>query len=153
MRAINMESARDWLRQTVVVDAAERQHIARAALAKNLGLNPDQYTRPFPGSPTVVNVSATEQTTAASAAPTPPVPPAPLPPASPQQPGGFVKLALVAALAAGTGAGGYFLGKPTPPAAAPTPAATAKAQDWEVKIKVVDGKLVPDGQPTPVVKP
>ena len=54
MNSQRIEEARDWLRQLFVWDVNMRQNYMRAAHAQHLGLDPAQYTRPFPGSPTVV---------------------------------------------------------------------------------------------------
>ena len=111
-------------------DYAQKLLLGRAAVAKGYGLKPEDYVSPMPGTSTVINV-------------TPPIqPPSVVPPS---RPAGLAKWILAAALAAGSaGTGGYFLGKPA------APPSTGKEQEWEVKVKVVDGKLVPDGQPVPV---
>jgi len=48
------ETVRDWLRQSFAWDFSEKQRIQRAAMATGLGMNPEQYARPFPGSNTTV---------------------------------------------------------------------------------------------------
>lgn len=48
------ETVRDWMRQAFAWDFTEKQRIQRAAMATGLGMNPEQYARPFPGSNTTV---------------------------------------------------------------------------------------------------
>jgi len=50
------ETARDWLRQCLAWDFAEKQRLARAAMATGMGFSPEQYARPFPGSATTISV-------------------------------------------------------------------------------------------------
>jgi hypothetical protein len=48
---VSVETLKEWCRQLFAFDAAQKQHILRAAAAKSYGLDPDKYTSPFPGSP------------------------------------------------------------------------------------------------------
>jgi hypothetical protein len=72
----SIEDTKTLLRDVLVWDAAEKGHMLRANMAKQLGLSPDQYARPFPGSSTVI-VMNNEQ---------PQPVPAPAPNAAPQAP-------------------------------------------------------------------
>jgi len=51
------DQARQWLRELFVWDQSEKQHLVRAAMAKGLGLMPEEYVRPFPGSSVVTNIT------------------------------------------------------------------------------------------------
>jgi hypothetical protein len=50
---------RQFLYDTHVDDVLQKQHILRAAMAQGYGLEPSSYTRPFPGSTTITNVTQT----------------------------------------------------------------------------------------------
>ena len=48
---------RQFLYDTHVDDVRQKQNILRAAMATGFGLDPGSYTRPFPGSTTITNVT------------------------------------------------------------------------------------------------
>lgn len=48
---------RQFLYDTHVDDVRQKQNILRAAMASGFGLDPGSYTRPFPGSTTITNVT------------------------------------------------------------------------------------------------
>lgn len=48
---------RQFLYDTHVDDVRQKQNILRAAMATGYGLDPGNYTRPFPGSTTITNVT------------------------------------------------------------------------------------------------
>ena len=119
------ETVRDWMRQSFAWDFAEKQRIARAAMAQGMGFNPEQYARPFPGTPVII-MSNEEKTAPPVASPAPGFLKSPA--------GKFIINALGTALlggAAGAGAvylsgGGYSVPKP---------------QEFEIQWKVVDSKM------------
>ena len=51
------DQARQWMRELFVWDQSEKQHLVRAAMAKGLGLMPEEYVRPFPGTSVVTNIT------------------------------------------------------------------------------------------------
>lgn len=140
----------DWFGQVMAHDFAEKKHIERAAMAKGIGFNPDQYARPFPGSVPSTTVVLETPVTPAGADPAKPVPPASPAAATSAQSGvqvpsgwsGSTKLGLAtllgAALAGGGGLVGSWLRGPTVSATAPVKPAE---QELQIRWWVEDGKM------------
>lgn len=122
-----------FLQDLFVHDTAVKQEIGRAAAAIGYGLNPYQYSRPFPGS-TTVNISEQQP---------PAVQPAPSAPRS-----GLTEKALLSALLLGGGGLAGWLashqgGAPALPVAPGTTISTPKGVEWEIRWKMgPDGKWI-----------
>ena len=146
----SIESTKDWLRQLLVWHTAQYQEIQRAALAKANGLDPKEYSRPFPGSPqsTTVIVGGEpgspppNQGAPMSSPPQGPPAPATSPPRS-GTPAWLTALLTAGALLAGAGGTGALalLRQPGPPAATP---ATGRAVE-PIHLKLAAWRLGADG--------
>jgi hypothetical protein len=145
-------SAKNWLRELFLWDTAQKQEVARAAMATGFGLNPQQYIKPFPGSNTsnVTNIGVTPPAVpqlspqvAPAVAPLASVPPPSVSPVSLARqllPGlGLAGLGLSGML--GTGLLTYFLSRPAtsvpaapipvvPAAVEPAPLSPPKPREW-----------------------
>lgn len=125
--AQSINDTKDWLRQLLVWDNNEKAAILRAGMAQNMGLDPSQYARPFPGTPQSVTLmsnqtpqqQAPQQQAMVSKNPNP----------------WLIALGMATGLLAGTA--GTIVGiksLPTPPAQVqPAPKAEPKAQEWQIK--------------------
>lgn len=117
------ETVRDWMRQSFAWDFAEKQRIARAAMAQGMGFNPEQYARPFPGTPVII--MSNEEKTVPVASPAPGFLKSPV--------GKLIVNALGTALLGGAAgaAAVYMSGGHSAP----------KPVEFELQWKVVDGKM------------
>ena len=159
----SIESTKDWLRQLLVWHTAQYQEIQRAALAKANGLDPKEYSRPFPGSPQSTTVivggepgspqptpGTPMSTPQQGPAPTPRAPDQTTPPAPPPKPGTPVWLtALLTAGSllvglAGPGALGFLQRTATAPA--PTQAGARSPAVEPIHLKLAAWRLGPDGE-------
>jgi len=145
--------AKRWLMELFAYDVGEKQRLLRAATARGYGLPGAEFSRPYPGSSTTVQMQSTTQPAApaASASPASPVSSTPSPPATDSgtagpasSPGvGSVAKAVTAGLTAlALAAGGVYAWTRTP-APVETPAAIAPAPtlapqeyqvDWHVDL-------------------
>lgn len=116
----SINDVKDWLRQLMVWDNAEKGHILRAGMAQNLGLDPAQYTRPFPGSPSTVTIMNTPTQPATLTGGQPMVSKTPNP--------WLIGFGILTGLLAG--AAGTFMGLKALP---DKPAIEQKAQEWQIK--------------------
>lgn len=149
---------RGWLQQAYAYHFAQVGAMQRASAARAMGLDPEKYGEPFPGSSSTVLVmsapplpeqppapAAPGETAGASPRQGAPVPPPYLPPATRGLPR-WAPWALSAGLALVTGGGGaglVALLRPTPtvsPVVTPSPA-TAPAMD-----RVYEWSIGPDGK-------
>lgn len=143
----SIETTKDWLRQLLVWHTAQYQEIQRAALARAQGLDPAQYSRPFPGSPQSTTVVVGGEAAPPPSTPAAP-PPAPMPPGQPAARPGTPPW-LTALLTAGSlllGASGMgavsLLQRPAPPPGQPAVAAPAVEP---IHLKLAAWRLGADG--------
>jgi hypothetical protein len=146
----SIETTKDWLRQLLVWHTAQYQEIQRAALAKANGLDPKEYSRPFPGSPQSTTVfvggePGNPQPTPGAPMSTPQQAAPPAPAASPPKPGTPAWLtALLTAGALVVGAGGMGAVSLLRPSVAPAPAAGRPGVE-PIHLKLAAWRLGPDG--------
>lgn len=115
----SINDTKDWLRQLLVWDNNEKATILRAGMAQNMGLDPSQYARPFPGTPQSVTVMNTQGQQSQ-----PPGQPMVSKTPSPYT----VIVGILVGLAAGMA--GTYAGLKTLPA---TPQKPAEPQQWQIK--------------------
>lgn len=121
MLADTREQILSWLGESFTDDVAQKLDIQRAAMARGYGLDPKQFTRPYPGSS--VNVNLLQRTGLAS---------------------GLAKLALAGVTGAGLTAGAMALLGDRPEA---TPAAASADGEATVRVFWGDQEIKP-GEPT-----
>lgn len=129
----------------------EQQRIGRAAAAKGYGLNPIDYSRPYPSSATQTTNNLTSANLPSQAQPAP----TPAPTQGNGQPaasslGGW-KGILAAVVATGAiGTGGALIGKSTNPTTQPTTTQTTPATSGPL---VQDEQILIDEKGNPVIDP
>lgn len=136
---------KDWFAQMFAWDTARKQDIVRGAMAAGLGLKPEEYVRPFPGSTTTVINGTT-------------------PPTSGGDGGGGLKTVLTALGAGGLAGvlglvGGYVLQHQPAPAPATVPAPVVQpgeppaGVEWRIRWKRDENgnwqELPPEVKPVP----
>ena len=149
----SVETVRDWLRQACAWDFAERQNLQRAAASMAYGLSPEQYARPFPGSPGSSVVIMNQAIPAEPMTPPVKVPVAEAPPkaslplaAIPDAAGGVSKWAAAGIAAAALALGG--LGAVAVMGLMGSSTKTSQPQEWQIKWRVTsDGKTVTTAAP------
>lgn len=123
------EQAKHWMRSLFAWDVSEKQRLVRAATAKGLGLEPQEYVHPFPGTP--VNVYQATKQSALRHVP-----------------------AILAGLALGltsAGVGWMIATQQKKPVEAAQPDSKAKMQgqgwEWQIEYKSKDGEWKVLGEP------
>jgi len=146
MIAYLRETARDWFRQMYAWDIARKQDLVRAAMAKSYGLDPAEYTRPFPGS-MPASIPPPPDSTVSLPASAPPA----VPPTAAGAGAGF-SLPWAAALAASLGlgaGGGYLLATRADRPAAVAPQPPAEGVKTKIYWWIEDGEMKMSDSPPP----